>query len=60
MKAIPISISFREDLAHEVNASAEREKMTRSEYVRKCVRETMERARLRLNSPDHNALPVAA
>jgi metal-responsive CopG/Arc/MetJ family transcriptional regulator len=60
MKAIPISISFREDLASEVDANAQLEKMTRSEYVRKCVRETMERARLRLDAPHCSALPVAA
>jgi len=47
MNAKPVSISLSEELEREVRERMRTERMTRSEYMRKCIREEMDRARER-------------
>ncbi len=47
MKAKPVSISLPEDLEKIAKQRAKQQSMCLSEYFRKCVREEVERAKLR-------------
>jgi radical SAM superfamily enzyme with C-terminal helix-hairpin-helix motif len=51
MKARPVSISLSSDMEKLVNERLKQERMGRSEYFRKCVREEVERALLRRTLP---------
>lgn len=46
-KAKPVSISLTGELEQLVMERIEQEKMSRSEYLRKCIREEVERAKMR-------------
>jgi hypothetical protein len=47
MKAKPVSISLSEDLEKLAKQRAKQQSMSLSEYFRKCLREEMERAKMR-------------
>lgn len=47
MKAKPVSISLSDEMEALVKERVTQEKMSRSEYFRKCVREEVERTKMR-------------
>ncbi len=44
MEAKPHSLSWPDDIDDLINQRAQQERMTRSEYVRKCIREEAQRS----------------
>lgn len=47
MNAHPVSVSLTDEMEALVDERVKQERMSRSEYLRKCIREEVERAKVR-------------